>query len=168
MKSGNFETNTGHRFVSKARTAYKIHIHTPDDTVLHRSVGYIKIGEKRGLRKAIKLRNELGYAMWGKFWKVIIKDPALITRLPHSLEPKIVFKPNPNLSDPNHRDECYLAKWMEWDGNKRTLKTVVRSVRKHGRLAAYTQTKRALLEGNKKHIDILQFMGRVGSQVNFQ
>ncbi|MBO0236589.1 Fe3+-citrate ABC transporter substrate-binding protein, partial [Vibrio parahaemolyticus] len=41
MKS-NFETNTGLRFISKAETAFKIHIHTPEDKILHRSVGYIR------------------------------------------------------------------------------------------------------------------------------
>lgn len=64
MTKSNLETNTGHRFISKAKTAYKIHIHTPDDKVLHRSVGYIRIGERKGLKKAIKLRNELGREMW--------------------------------------------------------------------------------------------------------
>lgn len=166
MGRSNFDTSTGHRFISKAKTAYKIHIHTPQDTIHHRSVGYIRIGEKAGLRKAIKIRNEIGYSLWGKFWKQILKDPALITRLPHSLEPKIVFKPHPTMSDPDNRHECYIAKWIKWDENgNQKISTVVKSIKKHGRLSAYTQTKRALLEGNKEHIEILQFMGRVGSQV---
>ena len=57
MSKSNLITNTGHRFISKGKTAFKIHIHTPDDTVLHRSVGFVRIGEKKGLKKAIKLRN---------------------------------------------------------------------------------------------------------------
>ena len=40
-----------------------------------------------------------------------------MTRLPHSLEPKIVFKPNPTQSDPEHRDECYIAKWRVFAEN---------------------------------------------------
>lgn len=120
MSKSNLETNTGHRFISKAKTAYKIHIHTPDDKVLHRSVGFVRLGEKKGLKKAILLRNELGSAMWGKFWRRILKDPYLMTRLPHSLEPKIIHKPRPTLvlhggfSDENgHYD---VGDFMQHDG----------------------------------------------------
>ncbi|NLS11639.1 Fe3+-citrate ABC transporter substrate-binding protein [Vibrio sp. SM6] len=164
MTKSNLITNTGHRFISKGKTAYKIHIHTPEDTVLHRSVGFIKMGEKKALKKAIKLRNELGAAMWGKFWRRLLKDPYLMTRLPHSVEPKIVYKPNPTQSDPNHRDACYIAKWRECDDDGTVhYKTVVRSIKKYGKLAAYTQTKKALLEAHRDNIEILSFMGRVAS-----
>lgn len=75
MSKSNLITNTGHRFISKGKTAFKIHIHTPEDTVLHRSVGFVRIGEEKGLKKAIKLRNELGQQMWGKFWRRLWKIP---------------------------------------------------------------------------------------------
>ena len=87
-----------------------------------------------------------------------------MTRLPHSLEPKIVFKPNPTQSDPEHRDECYIAKWRVFSENgDYKYKTKVCSIRKHGRLAAYSQTKRALLDAHKDVIDLLVFMGRLNS-----
>lgn len=164
MTKSNLITNTGHRFISKGKTAFKIHIHTPDDTVLHRSIGFIKLGEETGLKKAIKLRNELGSKMWGKFWRRLLKDPYLMTRLPHSIEPKIVLKPNPTQSDPDHRDACYIAKWRECDDSGNVYyKTVVRSIKKYGKLAAYMQTKKALLDAHKDNIEILSFMGRVAS-----
>ncbi|EJN6827384.1 Fe3+-citrate ABC transporter substrate-binding protein [Vibrio cidicii] len=164
MTKSNLITNTGHRFISKGRTAFKIHIHTPDDTVLHRSIGFIKMGEKKALQKAIKMRNELGKEMWGKFWRRLLKDPHLMTRLPHSLEPKIVHKPSPTQSDPNNRDTCYIAKWRELnDQGEYRYKTVVRSISKYGKLAAYSQTKKALLEAHKENLEILTFMGRLNS-----
>ena len=162
MSKSNLTTNTGHRFISKGKTAFKVHIHTPDDTVLHRSVGFVKIGEEKGLKKAIKLRNELGHKMWGKFWPRLLKDPYLMTRLPHSIEPKIVHKPSPTKDNPDNRDTCYIAKWREMnDLGEYKYKTVVRSINKYGTLAAYIQTKKALLDAHKDNLDILAFMGRL-------
>lgn len=164
MKKSNLETNTGHRFISKAKTAYKIHIHTPEDKVLHRSVGFIRIGEKRGLKKAIKLRNELGREMWGKHWRMLLKDPFLMTRLPHSLEPKIIYKPRPIKDNPDYRDACYIAAWRTYDDDgKCHFKSVVCSINKHGKLAAYTKTKKALLDAHQDYLDILIYMGRLNS-----
>ena len=164
MLKSNLTTNTGHRFISKAKTAYKIHIHTPEDKVLHRSVGFLKIGEQNGLQKAIELRNDLGNEMWGKFWRRLLKDPYLMTRLPHSLEPKIIFKPRPTKENPDAKDECYIAAWRNYDANGKLIyKSVVCSINKHGRLGAYTRTKKALLEANKNNLEILEFMGRLTS-----
>ena len=164
MLKSNLTTNTGHRFISKAKTAYKIHIHTPEDKVLHRSVGFLKIGEQNGLQKAIELRNDLGNEMWGKFWRRLLKDPYLMTRLPHSLEPKIIFKPRPTKDSHDAKDECYIAAWRNYDDNGKLIyKSVVCSINKHGRLAAYTKTKKALLEANKDNLEILEFMGRLSS-----
>ena len=164
MKKSNLTTNTGHRFISKAKTAFKIHIHTPDDKVLHRSVGYVKIGEKKGLKKAIKLRNELGSAMWGKFWRKLLKDPYLMTRLPHSVEPKIIFNLDQLKLILTRKDECYIAAWRNYDKNGKLIyRSIVCSIKKHGRLAAYTKTKKALLEANKDNLEILEFMGRLTS-----
>lgn len=164
MKKSNLITNTGHRFISRGPTAFKVHIHTPDDQVLHRSIGFLKVGEKKGLRKAIKLRNQLGSQLWGKHWKRILHEPEIFTRLPHSLEPKIINKPRPTVSDPDNVDACYLAAWREYDnkGNP-TYKSVVCSINKHGKLAAYNRTKRALLAAYTDYIDILIFMGRVNT-----
>ena len=164
MKKCNWETNTGHRFISKSKSTFKIHIHAPDDTVVHRSIGFIRMGEKKGLQKAIKLRNELGSAMWGKFWRKLLKEPHLMTRLPHSLEPRIIHKPRPTKKDPHATDACYIAAWRYYDENgKRIYKSVVCSIKKHGKLAAYSKTKKALLKANKENLKILEFMGRLNS-----
>ncbi len=164
MTKSNLDTNTGHRFISRAKTAYKIHIHTPDDKVLHRSVGFIRIGEKNGLKKAILLRNQLGSEMWGKHWRLLLKDPYLMTRLPHTLEPKIIYKPRPTKENPDYRDACYIAAWRTYDSEgKCKFHSVVCSIQKHGKLAAYTKTKKALLTAHKKHLDLLIFMGRLNS-----
>ena len=97
--------------------------------VLHRSVGYIRIGEKKGLQKAIKMRNELGVSMWGKFWRRLLKDPYLMTRLPHSLEPKVIYKPRPTKEDPEFKDECYIAAWRNYDNEGKLIyKSVVCSI----------------------------------------
>ncbi|MBF4371388.1 Fe3+-citrate ABC transporter substrate-binding protein, partial [Vibrio anguillarum] len=32
-KQSNYETNTGHRFISESDNCFKLHIHCPDDTV---------------------------------------------------------------------------------------------------------------------------------------
>jgi hypothetical protein len=49
------------------------------------------------------------------------------------------------------------------DNGDYKYKTKVCSIRKHGRLAAYSQTKRALLDAHKDVIDLLIFMGRLNS-----
>lgn len=160
MSKSNLVSNTGHRFISKGKTAYKVHIHTPDDTVLHRSIGFIRCGEKKALEKAIQLRNTLGKEMWGKFWSRLLKEPYLMTRLPHDLEPKIIYKSR----DPETSQGYDIAKWREYDdqGNF-TYRSSVCSIDKHGKLAAYSKAKRALLEAHKDNIDLLLFMGRLNS-----
>lgn len=158
------QPTTAYRFISKSKTAFKIHIHTPEDTILSRSIGYIKMGEEEGLKKAIKVRNELGKELWGKHWSRILNDPTVMLRLPHSLEPKIVHKPSPTKDNPDNRDTCYIAKWREVDENGNyKYKTVVRSINKYGKLAAYSQTKRALLDAHKENLEILTYMGRLSS-----
>ncbi len=102
--------------------------------------------------------------MWGKHWRRILKDPYLMTRLPHSLEPKIIYKPRPTSDNPDSRDACYIAAWRDYDNKgKCTFKSVVCSINKHGKLAAYTKTKKALLEAHKDCLDILIYMGRLSS-----
>jgi hypothetical protein len=160
MSKSNLTTNTGQRFISKGKTAFKIHIHAPDDTILHRSVGFVRIGEKKALEKAIQLRNTLGKEMWGKFWPRLLKEPYLMTRLPHDLEPKIIFKSR----DPNTSQGYYIAKWREYIGDGQfKYRSKVCSIDKHGKLAAYAIAKRALLEAHKSNIDLLIFMGRLNS-----
>ncbi len=163
-KKSNLETNTGHRFVSRGPTAFKIHIHTPDDTVLHRSVGFVRMGEKKALRKAIKRRNELGSELWGQHWGRVLHDPLLFTRLPHSLEPTVIYKPRPTLTEPDNVVPYYLAKWVvDYGDGERRYKSVLGNIEKMGKLAAYNKTKRALLAAYKDYVGILMYMGRVNT-----
>ena len=161
MAKSNYDTNTGHRFISKAKTAFKIHIHCPDDTVMHRSVGYIKIGEQAGLKKAIALRNKLGKEMWGRHWKRVLTERDLFTRLPHSLEPRIIYKPNPRVGNPDHKEPFYLASWHEKTSDgKSQYRSKLASINRYGKLAAYNITKRALQDAYADVIDIVLFMNR--------
>lgn len=121
MPTANYVTSTGYRFISKSKNCYKIHIHTPNDKVLHRSVGFVRIGEAEGLRKAVQLRNELGRDMWGKFWARVVNDETLITRLPHSIEPEKItvgcgFYIN---GKPLFSSTFYRASWVTDDGEKK-------------------------------------------------
>ncbi|WP_375751030.1 Fe3+-citrate ABC transporter substrate-binding protein [Vibrio sp. HN007] len=164
MARSNLVTNTGHRFISKGKTAFKLHIHTPDDTILHRSVGFVRLGEEEALKKAIKLRNDLGAELWGKHWSKVLKDPYLMTRLPHNLEPKIIYKARKKNAEGDNREPYYIAKWIEYtEEGEHKYRSKLCSIKKHGKLAAYSMTKRALLEAHKDNIPILLFMGRLNS-----
>ncbi len=164
MKKSSLTTNTGYRFISKNRNTFKIHIHTPDDKTLFRTIGFVRIGESKGLKKAIKLRNELGKDMWGKFWRRLLNDPYLLTRLPHSIEPVIIQKPSPTQANPDNRDAYYLASWRELDENGESkCRSKVCSINKYGKKMAYKITKKAMLKGHKQNIEILIHMGRLKS-----
>lgn len=161
MKKSLFETNTGHRFISKSEKAYRIHIHMPNDTILHRSVGSVKIGEKKALEKAIARRNELGEKHWGKFWKRVLRDETLLIRLPHTFEPILGTEGAGGKDEHgNYRRliEVYRITWADKNGVRKCRK---RSTAKHGRLGAYTQLKNILLKEHADVMDILRFMGRI-------
>ncbi|MEZ8238629.1 MULTISPECIES: Fe3+-citrate ABC transporter substrate-binding protein [Vibrio] len=164
MKNNSSTTvgKVGHRFISKGRTAYKIHVPDSSITVQHLSVGFIKLGEKEALKIAIKKRNQLGKKFWGKHWKRILEDELLLGRLPRSLEPTLVYKPTPTLSDPDKKELCYLTKWrvLNTNSGKYQYKTVVRSIGKYGKLSAYIQTKSALLEAYSDILPIIEHIGR--------
>ncbi|ANP79290.1 hypothetical protein A134_23030 [Vibrio crassostreae 9CS106] len=148
----NYDTNTGHRFISKGRTAFKLHIHLPDDTISHHSIGFIRQGEKKALAQAIRKRNALGNKAWGKHWHRVLHDKTLITKLPHSLEP---------LRMTENGKELYRAMWNTFspDG-KCTRHCMKRSVEKHGALSAYKQCKDKLLDVYKDYIPIISYMDR--------
>ncbi len=148
-------SNTGHRFISKGKTCFKIHIHTPDDKTLHRSVGFVRIGEKKGLRKAIKLRNELGREMWGKHWNRVLNDPDLIIRLPHTLEPTYL-----TVTDQGKTLDVCQAMWSDSESNRHCRRY---SLNKYGKLGAYIKAKKALLDAHRDVIDILLFMNRINT-----
>ncbi|MDG3034199.1 Fe3+-citrate ABC transporter substrate-binding protein [Vibrio parahaemolyticus] len=149
MATANYQTNTGERFISESKTAFKIHIPKPEGGVLHRSVGFVRIGKKKGLRKAIKKRDIEGSKLWEKHWKRVLNNESLITRLPHNLEPTIT---------PNGR--WYVAMWSDENGVRHCRK---RSIDEHGKLAAYVACKKEMLKGCKGYIDILLFMGRLNT-----
>lgn len=87
-----------------------------------------------------------------------------MTRLPHSLEPKIIYKPRPTKENPDYRDACYTAAWRSYDTRGHcSFNSVVCSIKRHGKLAAYTKTKKALLDVHKEYLDILIYMGRLNS-----
>ena len=159
MKKSNYDTNTGERFVSlsKDRASYKIHIHMPDDTVHHRTVGCIKLGLEKGFKKALKLRNEIGKKAWGKHWNRILNEPHLLTSLPHSLEPIFVDRTE---RDGKTRLE-YQFQYKEYDDKRRAKShTFRRSIIKHGKMSAYIQVKRKIQEVYADRIDIIRHIER--------
>jgi hypothetical protein len=138
------------RFLSIGKTAYKVHIHMPDDSVIHKSVGFIKQGKEAGYKSAIKLRNELGSAAWGKHWKRILSDPKIFNRLPKNLEP-ILY------TNPKNGTQYYRA--MPVINGKRIC--AKRSVEKYGKLGAYLACKKILLEAYERDLELLSYMGRL-------
>lgn len=158
----NYQTKTGERFISKGKTAFKIRIHKPDDTLLHRSVGFVRLGEEKALKKAIKLRNELGKQLWGKFWPSILNEPNLITRLPHTLEPVLLTTNcgNAENGEYQYKIDVYQAAWSDKNGQRHCRKY---SVNKYGKLAAYMKAKRAMLDAHKDVLELLKFMDRVST-----
>lgn len=155
MARSNFKTNTGYRFITKGKTAFKISIHKPDDTYLYKSVGFVRLGEEKALRKAVKLRNEIGKAHWGKFWPRILNEPNLITRLPHTLEPTYI-----TVTDGGKILDVCQAMWTNKNGERCCRRY---SLNKYGKLAAYMKAKRAMLEAHKDVLELLKFMDRVST-----
>ncbi|KOO07005.1 Fe3+-citrate ABC transporter substrate-binding protein [Vibrio sp. Vb5031] len=156
VNKSNLVSSVKYRFISKSDVAVKIHVHLPDDTTTFQSIGFIKSNERLALIKAVKIRDEIGERAWGKYWHQVLRDRYLFTRLPHTLEPKIIFKPRGDTID-----ECYLAKFPVVVNGQRKMKSVVRSIRNRGREEAYKQTKKAILDGYKDVLDIMLFMGRI-------
>lgn len=162
MSEKKFISNTGYRYISKSSSVFKIRIQTLEGKVIHRSIGFVRIGEKKALEKAVKLRDELGVAIWGQFWFRLLSEPYIMTRLPQSIEPKIIHKPKPTKEDPNNRYSCYIAKWREYNlMGEYQYRTMVRSINKHGKLTAYISTKKALLDAYQDKLDLLSFKGRL-------
>ncbi|HCG6701213.1 TPA: Fe3+-citrate ABC transporter substrate-binding protein [Vibrio alginolyticus] len=155
----NYETNTGERFISLRSDgkAYKIHVHMPDDTVKHASVGCVKLGQKKGLKKAIQVRNKIGKEAWGKHWTRVLKDEALITGLPHNLEPRLVQRIESN----GRKLNVYEFQYYERVDGKRKKRLFRRSVDKYGKMGAYAQVKRKIQEVYAEQIALMRDMSRV-------
>ncbi|EMY6611263.1 hypothetical protein [Vibrio harveyi] len=151
-----FKSNTGFRFISKGKTAFKISMPRPEGGYRYKSIGFKRIGEQKAIRKAITERNKLGKAEWGKFWHKVVSDWTLLARLPRSLEPLERIA-----SDRKSLTLEFVANWTERDRYGHPLKKSRRySCEKHGKLAAYTMAKKALIDANQSNMDLLVFMGR--------
>lgn len=146
------------RFISKGKTAFKIHVPKPEGGVVHRSVGFIRKGKNKAKREAIKLRNDLGRQLWKKFWPRVLRDKSLLLRVKHlTTQPMFVSIPrkrNKYGHVINYHD-VYRVNWMDENGVKRYA---IRSIRRHGKTAAYLITKRILFDGIHRYLDLLLFM----------
>lgn len=150
-----FKTNTGFRFISKSDVAFKITIPRPHGGYLYRTVGLLRLGEEKALRKALKERDQLGKELWGKFWSKIISDYTYLSHLPRNLEPVFFLDP----TDTSKLGE-YRANWTKFvDGKKDKVARRYR-VSAHGKLGAYMLAKKELQEAYKDKLDLLKFMGR--------
>lgn len=158
-------TNTGECYITKTESSQRFNVsipcpHTPRKRHF-KSVGYGRLGESKGLKKAVKVRNELGKELWGVHWKTICDQPHLLKRLPKTLEP--TYKPEHWVIRKSDGEKVltpiYVAKWF----NPATglNETTTAKIETHGRLTAYTITKRALLTVYKNYLPLIRYMGRV-------
>lgn len=136
------------------REVFKISIPSLNvSTRIHKSVGAKKLGYVIGLRKAQKLRNELGRDVWGKHWGKILSEPWLLKRLPYSLEPKRLIKNGVNVDHEYYRVTYYKE--------ERVKVEELFSINKLGTLPAYIQAKERMQELYADKIPLLQHMGRI-------
>lgn len=151
------------KFISDTARAVKIHVHMPDDTIVHKSFGALRDREK-ARKRAIKERDRIGKKAWGHFWERVLYEEGFFERIPHSLEPALVRKPATLKSGERVRRDYYLAKWVNWEKTtprgKTYNKTRLFSIEKYGKLGAYSMAKKALQEGNKDYIDVVKHMDR--------
>lgn len=143
------------RFISLSGNTYKIHIHTPDDKVLSRSIGFKRCGKRKAFNKALKMRSKLGKQLWGKYWIRVLMEEDLFLRLPHNLEPNHGYD---RCGTGDSVMEVYRANLTCADGTKKCRK---RSVNKYGRNEAYREVKKIILEHHADVIDLMLYMGRI-------
>ncbi|WP_147422115.1 Fe3+-citrate ABC transporter substrate-binding protein [Vibrio harveyi] len=160
-----FKSNTGYRFITKSErnTCFKVSVPKPEGGCQYASVGYFRIGERRAMRAAINKRNKIGKRLWGKYWNRVRTDFTLLSRLPRSLEPRIWT------GETGLQYYCfdYMSDVFDGDKEEWVYKKVHRkvSISRLGRLAAYAQVKRLILEVYKTDIGLLKFMNRnVGTE----
>lgn len=158
-------TNTGELYITKTDSSKRFNIsipcpHTPKKRHF-KSVGYGKLGETEGLKKAIRVRNQLGKELWKSHWKTIRNKPYLIKRLPKTLEP--TYKPEHWIINKSNGKRVstpiYVAKWLNPETG--LSETTTAKIETHGRLRAYTITKRALLTVYEDYLPLISFMGRI-------
>lgn len=144
------KTETLPKYISEGKTAYKVHITTPDKKVTHRSVGFIRMGKKKALKKAVKLRNDLLKEVWGVHWQSVLNCENFLLKLPRTLEP--IF-----CTDKTGR-EYYRAMFTDANGNRHCRK---RSVEKHGKLGAYIELKKIILEAHASSMNLITKTERI-------
>ncbi|HHF2940539.1 TPA: Fe3+-citrate ABC transporter substrate-binding protein [Vibrio diabolicus] len=150
-----FVSNTGYRFITKKKTCYSVSVPKPEGGYIYRSVGFVRIGEKKGLRKATKIRNQIGKELWGRFWDRVRKQFNLLARLPKSLDPRLTTIDG---------KQYYVARYTKYDENDQKHEHYIKvSVNAYGKLAAWTIAKRKLLQAHSDVIDVLMHIEKVSS-----
>ena len=144
-----------YRFISKGKTAFKISLPTPEGKRINRSIGFVRKGESKAIKEAIKLRNELGRDHWKKFWPRVLRDEKLLHRISKmNVQPRLTtIKYNVNGNE--FKKEVYCVQWMDENGVQCYAS---RATKKHGRAAAYLIAKRIMYDGMERYLDILLYM----------
>lgn len=154
MKKCNYETNTGHRYISEYRKTFNINVRLPDGSYKGMTVSMAERGRFAALSLAIERRDKAYHKAWGKHWQRVLNEPDLFARMPKTLEPKRGIEQKST----GYICEYYLAEWRGADGKKCKLK---RSVKKYGAKEAYRLTKNALIRANAEFIDLMILTGRI-------
>ncbi|MFM2618660.1 Fe3+-citrate ABC transporter substrate-binding protein (plasmid) [Vibrio alginolyticus] len=150
-----FVSNTGYRFITKKKTCYAVSVPKPEGGYVRRSVGFVRIGEKKALRKATKIRNQIGKELWGRCWDRVRKQFNLLARLPKSLDPRLTTIDG---------KQYYVARYTKYDENDQKREHFIKvSVSAHGKLAAWTLAKRKLLKAHSDVMDVLLHIEKVSS-----
>ncbi|HHX8304449.1 TPA: Fe3+-citrate ABC transporter substrate-binding protein [Vibrio diabolicus] len=150
-----FVSNTGYRFITKKKTCYAVSVPKPEGGYIRRSVGFVRIGEKKGLRKATKIRNQIGKELWGRCWDRVRKQFNLLARLPKSLDPRLTTIDG---------KQYYVARYTKYDeSNQKHEHSIKVSVNANGKLAAWTIAKRKLLNAHSDVMDVLLHIENVSS-----
>lgn len=154
-----FVSNTGYRFISEVKEGYKVSVPKPEGGYFYATVGSVKLGRKKALRKALKIRNKEGKKLWGKYWDQVRKEFNLLSRLPRTLEPRYV-----EMVTNGTVKRFYTARHISYPSptsRERQYRTFKASADKYGKLGAYIKVKSALLEMYQDKLPILQHMGRL-------
>lgn len=147
MASSN--TNTGERFISRSKqNCIKVKIPTLDGKCIYRSVGIINRGEKAALKRAVEIRDECGRKEWGEHWDLILSDQRIFMRLPSHFEPR-------------EKNGEFHVEWTIFENGKASRHHARKSFKKHGKLQAYIQCKQIKIEGYRKYIPLMLYMGLI-------
>jgi len=158
----NLEGNTNHRFISKKvdSECYAITIPNPKDTKLkiNFSIGYLKSGENKALLKAIQKRNNEGKKAWGKYWKLLLDNPKLLTRMPHDLEPELIHKPRTLKNGEIAYTDYYIVRYRPLLLEDEVKTKLFRC--DPDKLTAYTKARKFMMEVYKPYLGFIAFLDR--------